>query len=141
MEVGHAAHKVYKIRYHIVVCVKYRKKLFLEYNKIEFLKLVLLKIGKRFELNFDAIGTDGDHIHLFVGAAPKYSPSKIFQITKSITAREIFMKFPKIKSELWGGEFWNDGGYVDTVSNGTTADIVRNYMSKQGSSKKKKEFK
>jgi putative transposase len=44
--------------------------------------------------DFDAIGTDGDHVHIFVGAAPRYSPSKVMQIVKSITAREFFKKFP-----------------------------------------------
>jgi putative transposase len=34
-----------------------------------------------------------------------YSPKKIAQIVKSITAREIFKKCPFVKKELWGGEF------------------------------------
>ncbi len=49
---------------------------------------MLLKIGKRFELNFDAIGTDGDQVHLFVGAAPTYSPSKIFPNNKKYNCKE-----------------------------------------------------
>jgi len=36
---------------------------------------------------FDAIGSDGDHVHLFVGAEPKYSPSKVMQIIKSINSK------------------------------------------------------
>jgi REP element-mobilizing transposase RayT len=44
-----------------------------------------------------------------------YSPKKIVQIIKSITAREVFKKCPKVKEELWGGEFWSDGYFVSTV--------------------------
>ena len=32
----HAAHKVYKIQYHIVICVKYRNDMFLSREKIEY---------------------------------------------------------------------------------------------------------
>ncbi len=126
--ISHAAHKVYEIRYHIIICVKYRKKLLLPTNRISFLKWILSEIQQRYEIKFDTIGTDGDHVHLFVDAAPKYSPSDIFRIVKSITARELFVKFPEIKRELWGGEFWNDGGYIGTVGEGTTANIVRRYI-------------
>jgi len=50
------------------------------------------------------------------------------QILKSITAREFFKRFPEIKKLLWGGEFLSDGGYVGTVGDGVTADIIRNYV-------------
>jgi putative transposase len=56
---------------------------------------------------FDAIGTDGDHVHLFVGAEPKFSPSKVVQTIKS-TARQIFKQYHQIKKHLWGGELWSD---------------------------------
>ena len=67
-------------------------------------------------------------------SAPKYSPSRVVQIIKSITAIEIFKKFPAIKEDLWGGEFWNDGGYIGTVGEGVNAGIIRNYIRKQGKS-------
>ena len=90
MEQRPANHCVYKIRYHIVFCVKYRKNLFLGTELINFLKNLCFEISKRYCFEFDAIGSDGGHVHLFVGAEPKYSPSKVMQIIKSITARQIF---------------------------------------------------
>lgn len=61
-----------------------------------------------------------------------YSPSKIFQIVKSLIAREIFARCPEVKKSLWGGEFWSDGGYVGTVGEGVNAEVIRNYIKKQG---------
>ena len=122
----------------MVFSVKYRRKL-LQYNdRINYIKSICLEIGERYWFDFDAIGTDGDHIHIFVGAAPRYSPSKVMQIVKSITAREFFKRFPEIKKLLWGGEFWSDGGYVGTVGDGVTADLVRNYVEKQGTKGRKR---
>ena len=61
-----------------------------------------------------------------------YSPAKIFQVVKSITARELFKQHPIIKKELYHGEFWSDGGYVGTVGEGINRDIIRNYIKNQG---------
>jgi putative transposase len=30
-------------------------------------------------------------------------------------ARELFLKHPEIKKELWGGSFWTSGYYANTV--------------------------
>jgi len=45
---------------------------------------------------------------------------------------EIFKRHPDLKEELWGGEFWSDGGYVGSVGEGVNADVIRNYIKKQG---------
>ena len=85
----------------MVFCVKYRKHLLSDIELINFLKNICFGIGERYYFEFDAIGSDGDHVHLFVGAEPKYSPSKVMQIIKSITARQIFKEYPEIKKQLW----------------------------------------
>ena len=141
MELRHANHCVYKIRYHMVFCVKYRKKLLLEIELVNFLKNICFEIGERYFFEFDAIGSDGDHVHLFVGAEPRYSPSKVMQIIKSITARQIFKQHPDIKKQLWGGELWSDGGYIGTIGDGTTYDVIKNYVEKQGNKEEKEAYK
>ena len=124
----------------MVLCVKYRKKLLIDQERIDLFKNVCTEIGERYSFEFDAIGTDGDHVHIFVGSAPKYAPSKVMQVIKSITARQIFRVFPEIKKQLWGGEFWNDGGYIGTVGEGITAEIIRDYIGRQGSSEEKESY-
>jgi putative transposase len=103
--------------------------------------VILLEIGERYWFDFDAIGTDGDHFHVFAGAAPKYSPSKVMQIIKSITAREFFKRFPEARKQLWCGEFWSDGGYIGTAGYGVTADIIRDYVESQGTKEGKESYK
>ncbi len=139
VELEHASHCVYRIRYHMVLCIKYRKKLLLDGDKIEFFKQVCREIRERYWFEFDAIGTDGDHIHVLVGTAPRYAPSNVMQIIKSIT-KHIFKKFPDIKKQLWGGHFWSDGGYIGTVGEGVTADIIKRYVDKQGTKEEKEGF-
>ena len=141
MEIGRANHCVYQIRYHMVMCVKYRKRLLKEAERCQFLKRTWAEIAERYEFKLDEMGTDGDHVHVFVGAAPRYAPSRVMQILKSITAREMFKRYPEIKKQLWGGEFWSDGGYIGTVGDGVTTEIVRKYVREQGSEEEKARIK
>ena len=131
-----ACHKVYVIKYHLMFVVKYRKDLFLNEEYAAFMKHVLEELEKRYFLKTETIGFDQDHVHILMQAAPRYSPSRVVQIVKSITAKQLFKRFPEIEEELWGGEFWSDGGYIGTVGEGTNADIIRSYIKKQGRSDK-----
>ncbi len=131
-DLDRAAHKVFRIKYHFVFCIKYRKDLFLEKRYIESLKDVCKGMEDRYYVEFETMGFDEDHVHFMIKSVPSYSPSKIFQIVKSISAIQLFKKHPNVKRELWGGEFWSDGGYVGTVGEGVNADIIREYIRKQG---------
>ncbi len=115
----------------MVFVVKYRKAM-IDREKMEFLKSILLEIGERYWFKFDAIGIEKDHFHVVLGAAPRYSPSRIMQMIKSITARELFERYPEIKKQLWGGEFWTDGGHIDTVSEYGGLEKIRRYVEEQG---------
>ena len=124
----------------MVFCMKYRKTL-LNNNILNFLRNICSEISERYCFEFDAIGCDGDHLHLFVGSEPKYSPSRVMQVIKSITARKIFKEYPEIRKQLWGGELWSDGGYIGTVGDGTTSDVIKNYVENQGNEEEKEAYK
>ncbi len=127
----HKAHNVSVLLYHFVCPAKYRKSIFSK-EVDETLKEVCVEISKRYEICFLEIGTDKNHVHFLVQSVPKYSASKIIQTMKNITAREIFAKHPELKKKLWGGEFWSDGHFVNTVSKFGSEDTVRNYVKNQG---------
>ena len=98
--------------YHLVCPVKYRKKALTEPVE-QALKQVCLELQKRYELRFIEIGADQDHVHFLIQSVPVYSPTKIARIVKSITAREIFKPRPEVKEQLWRGEFWTAGYFIN----------------------------
>ena len=133
VELIRSSHKVFKIKYHLVLCIKYRKDLFLEESYVSTVKQVCKDIEDRFYILFETMGFDEDHVHFLIESlTTTYSPAKIFQFVKSITARELFRRHPEIKKGLYHGEFWSDGGYVGTVGEGTNADVIRSYIKRQG---------
>jgi len=131
MQVRHAPHSTYRIRYHLVFVIKYRKCLITD-EIFDFMKSLFQGITERYYLYFDALGSDGDRLHIVVEGAPRYSPSRIMQICKSILAIQTFKQFPELREELWGGEFWTDGGHIDTVGDGKGLEQIKDYVRKQG---------
>ncbi len=128
----HKSHNVSVLLYHFVCPAKYRRSVFKLDTVDNKLKEVCLEISKRYEIKFLEIGTDEDHVHFFLQSIPMYSPKRIVQTIKSITAREIFKACPEVKEQLWGGEFWSDGYFVNTVGRFGDEQSIINYVKNQG---------
>jgi putative transposase len=131
MDVKKGYHCAYQTHYHIVFPVKYRKALLVEELGKE-MKYIAQAISERYEVEFEQIGCDEDHIHILCSFHPKYSVGEVVRKFKSITARELFLKFQWLKKDLWGGEFWSDGYYVATVGERGNWEIVEKYIRDQG---------
>lgn len=131
------SHNTSVLVYHFVCPAKYRRVIFDESVDKELCR-VCHEIELRYSIRFLEIGTDKDHVHFLLQSVPKFSPMQIIRTIKSITAKEIFLKCPQVKKQLWGGEFWTDGYYVCTVGQHGTEDTVRKYIQQQG---KEEEYK
>src|SRR6478736_8027911 len=100
----HKSHNVSVLLYHVVCTAKYRRVVF-SVQVDEVVREVCLEIAKRYELSFLEIGTDRNHVHFLIQAVPMYSPTKIVQTVKSLTARPVVARAPEVKKQLWGESF------------------------------------
>jgi len=130
-EYVHKSHNVSVLLYHFVCPAKYRRVVFTK-EIDQTLKEVCLGISMRYEIDFIEIGTDKDHVHFLIQSIPMNSPSKIIQAVKSITAKEVFRLHPEVKQQLWGGEFWTKGYYVNTVGRHGDENTIQAYVQAQG---------
>ena len=78
-------HNLSILVYHIVCPAKYRRIVFSE-EVDQILKAVCLDIAQRYDMVFVEIGTDRDHVRFTVQSVPSYSPTRIVQLIKSLTA-------------------------------------------------------
>jgi putative transposase len=125
-----SAHAVYDLKYHFVWIPKYRKHLLIG-DIAEATKEILREVAEAYGMEVDTLEVVDDHVHVFLSAPPRYAPARVMQIMKSISARELFARFPWLRHKLWGGELWGDGYFVRSVGDQVTADVIRRYIEYQ----------
>ena len=121
------SHAVYDLKYHMVWVPKYRK-MILRGELAKRLKTTFQEISERYEFEIDTMEVKDDHVHLFLSAPPRYSPARVVQIIKSISAKMVFKQFPEVKKQLWGGELWSGGYFVRSVGDKVTSEVIRRYI-------------
>ena len=129
-----SAHAVYDLKYHFVWTPKYRKDLLIG-EVAEGVREILQSVAEAYDMEIDTMEVMEDHVHVFLSAPPRYSPARVMQIMKSISARETFARFPWLRRKLWGGDFWGDGYFVRSIGDQVTSEIIRRYIRYQKSPK------
>ena len=120
---------VYNVNYHLVWATKYRKPV-LTGAIAEYLKMLHKQIAEERGIILREEEVMPDHVHLFITAHPKWSPSQLTKIFKGITAKFLFEKFPELKLQLWKGHLWNPSYYVGTMGD-VTKDVIQRYIERQ----------
>ncbi len=118
---------MYDTRYHVVWVPKYRKWI-LRGDVKKTVEEIFREVMTSLDVEEVEMEVADDHVHIFASIPPKYSVGEFVRKMKSITAKEVFVRHPEVKKELWGGEFWNDGYFVRTVGDKVTSDVVQKYI-------------
>ncbi len=130
MDLRRDGHHVYRLMYHFVWIPKYRHKVFVEPYR-SALKAIIEKVGYDYDIEIIELEVPVDHIHMVARTEPKVSPSKVMQVIKSISAREFFRLYPKIRKRyFWGGKLWTQSYYVETIGN-ANEEVIRKYVQDQ----------
>ena len=122
------AHTQWECRYHLVWSPKYRKDIFSKEGLKDYTWELFKRIALEYEIEIEAMEIADDHVHLLVEIPPKKAVADVVRVFKSVSAREIFEKFPSIKRRLWAGNLWKDGYFVKSVGSGVTREKVKAYI-------------
>lgn len=132
MKLHKQAHVVYQTQYHIVWITRYRRKILVP-GIAAYFKLCLKEVRKYYpDWYIEEIGTDEDHIHLYMIIPPKYAISKVVSTLKSVTSHKLREKFSHFLSQVYwdNGGIWGRGFFVATV--GVNEATIRAYVAYQG---------
>ena len=125
------AHSVYTLNYHLVQCIKYRRKVLDFPEIIDELKMRIKNIAESYGCEVLAIETDLDHVHILFKAKPQTDLLKFINNWKSATAKVLRRKFQdKLKNKLLGDSFWSNS-YCLITTGQTTLDQVKKYVESQ----------
>ena len=119
----------YDLRYHFVFVPKYRKRVL----KGQIAKRIDGMIRFACQINeweIYELAIQEDHVHVYLGAQPKWSPSEIMNKIKGGTSNKIRELFPTLDEIYWGSTFWADGFLVKSVGI-MTDKVISEYVKKQ----------
>ena len=123
-------HSVFSLNYHLVLVVKYRRKVISD--KISNrLKEIFLYIQPNYNITLKEWNHDKDHVHILFSAHPKSELTKFLNAYKSASSRLIKKEFPEIRSKLWKEAFWSQSFCLISVG-GVTLDVLKSYIETQG---------
>jgi putative transposase len=91
-------------------------------------KEIFWEVAGHYGFEIEEMSVAPDHVHMFLSFPRRYSIARVVGMLKSISASEIFDKFPEVRKQLWGGEFWGDGYFARTVGDKITADLIKRYI-------------
>jgi len=124
-------HSVYSLQFHLVLVVKYRKKVLVG-KLAERLKEVVEEVAQHFGVEIIEQERDKDHIHILFSSRPTIMLSRFVNSLKSVTSRKLRREFPEVmKRELWGGKFWSPSYFIATTGQVKLEDVKR-YVQSQG---------
>jgi len=130
-ELDKGSHSVYALQYHLVQCVKYRKKALVNDKIIDLLKTKIYEISETFRVTVLNIECDKDHFHMLFKSKPTLDIPRYMNAIKTITSREIQRNFPDIQKLLWNNTFWSPSYFLATTGQ-VTLDQLRKYVDGQG---------
>ena len=133
----HNQHSVYSLYYHLVMVIKYRRKVIND-DISERLKQFFSYIGQNYGITVDEWNHDIDHVHVMFRGIPSSNISKFINAYKSASSRLIKNEFPSIKEKLWKNAFWSQSFCLITTG-GVTTDVIKRYIETQGC-KNEKEY-
>ena len=122
-------HSVFLLNYHLVLIIKYRRKV-IDKNISDRLKEIFQYISPKYNITLEEWNHDADHIHLLFKAHPNTEISKFINAYKSASSRLIKKEFEVLREQLWKEHFWSRS-YCLLTRGGATIDIVRNYIENQ----------
>ena len=128
---NHQRQCVFNILAHIVLVVKYRKKI-LSKKIIELIEEEVKELSNKYSFCVLESGFGTDHIHLLVSYEPKISVSQIVRVLKQETTNKVWLLCSdSLSKEFWKQHvLWSSGYFVKSVGD-CDEEMIRKYILNQ----------
>lgn len=130
MELRGNNHSVFNIHFHLILVVKYRKKV-IDGRISERLKEIFEYIQDNYNIVLEEWNHDIDHVHVLFRSEPNSNISKFINAYKSASSRLIKKEYPSIKSRLYKEAFWSQS-FCLISTGGTNIETIKKYIESQG---------
>ena len=130
MDLRNNNHSVFAIHFHLILVVKYRRKVIND-EISERLKGIFRSIEGNFNIALEEWNHDIDHVHILFRSEPNSNVSKFINAYKSASSRLIKKEYHSIRSRLYKEAFWSQSFCL--ISTGVTdIETIKKYIESQG---------
>lgn len=130
MKLDNNNHSVFLLYYHLVLVVKYRRKV-IDDTISDYAKDMFIRLGENYNISLVEWNHDIDHVHILFKAHPNSELSKFINAYKSASSRLIKKHFPQVKRKLWKEYFWSRSFCLLTTG-GAPIEVIKQYIENQG---------
>ena len=130
MELRNNNHSVFAIHFHLILVVKYRKKVIND-EISNRLKEIFEYIQGDYNIALEEWNHDIDHVHILFRSEPNTNISKFINAYKSASSRLIKKEYSSIKSRLYEDAFWSQS-FCLISTGGANIETIRKYIESQG---------
>jgi len=130
MKLDNNNHSVFLLHYHLILVVKYRRKVIDDTVSVR-LREIFEYIAPNYNITVEEWNSDEDHLHILFKAHPNTAISKFLNAYKSASSRLIKKEFPSIKKYLWKEMFWSKSFCLLTTGV-APINVIKQYLEKQG---------
>ena len=130
MKIDSNAHSVFLLNYHLILVVKYRRKVFDEAVSLRA-KEIFSYIAPSYGITLEEWNHDEDHVHVMFRAKPATEISRFINAYKSASSRLLKKEYPEIRNKLWKEYFWSRSFCLITAG-GAPIEVIREYIESQG---------
>lgn len=130
MDLRNNNHSVFAIHFHLILVVKYRRKVIND-EISERLKGIFRSIEGNYNIALEEWNHDLDHVHILFRSEPNSNISKFINAYKSASSRLIKKEYSSIKSSLYKEAFWSQSFCL--ISTGeANIETIKKYIESQG---------
>ena len=123
-------HSVFAIHFHLILVVKYRRKVITDAISNR-LKDIFSYIEDDYNITLEEWNHDIDHVHILFRSHPNTNISKFINAYKSASSRLIKKEYPSIRTKLYKEAFWSQSFCL--ISTGcTNIETIKKYIESQG---------
>ena len=130
MELRNNNHSVFAIHFHLILVVKYRKKVIND-EISRRLQDIFLYIQDNYNITLEEWNHDIDHVHILFRSEPNSNISKFINAYKSASSRLIKKEYPSIRASLYKDAFWSQS-FCLISTGGANIETIKKYIESQG---------
>ena len=123
-------HSVFAIHFHLILVVKYRKKVINDEISLR-LKEMFKYIEGNYNITLEEWNHDVDHVHILFRSHPNTNISKFINAYKSASSRLIKKEYPSIRTNLYKDAFWSQS-FCLISTGGANIEVIKKYIESQG---------